>query len=61
MRFIVEGRPAGQGGLDITRFLNPIKAAGREPNAILELWVPPEQTVNRKITKEQEWAEATVR
>jgi len=61
MGFIVEGCPAGQGRLDIPGLLKQIKAAGRNPNAILELWVPPEQTIEQTITKEQEWAETSVR
>jgi sugar phosphate isomerase/epimerase len=61
MGFIVEGCPAGQGRLDIPRLLEQIKAAGRDPNAILELWVPPENTVDDTIAREQEWAEISVR
>jgi len=61
MGFIVEGRPAGQGRLDIPRLLDQLKATGRDPNAILELWVPPQPTIEKTIEKEQEWAESSVR
>jgi sugar phosphate isomerase/epimerase len=46
--FIIEGRPAGQGQLD------------RDPNAILELWTPPEDTLEGTIAKESRWAAASV-
>lgn len=61
MGFIVEGRPAGAGRLDIPWLLDQLKAAGRDPNAILELWVPPVPTIEQTIATEQEWAEASVR
>ena len=41
MGFLVEGRPAGQGRLDLPWLLRRIAEAGRDPNAILELWTPP--------------------
>lgn len=60
MGFIVEGRPAGQGQLDIPWVLERIRNAGRDPNAILEQWTPPESDLTHTIAKEAEWAAASV-
>ncbi len=60
MGFTVEGRPAGQGKLDIPWLLGELKRHGRECNAILELWTPPESSLDETIRKEQQWAEESV-
>lgn len=60
MGFIVEGRPAGQGQLDIPWVLEQVRNAGRDPNAILELWTPPEAELADTIAKEAQWAAASV-
>jgi 3-oxoisoapionate decarboxylase len=59
--FIVEGRPAGGGQLDIPRLLARLRALGRDPNAILELWPPPEADVAATAAKEEDWAAMSVR
>jgi sugar phosphate isomerase/epimerase len=59
--FIVEGRPAGQGQLDVPRLLNRLRAAGRDPNVIVELWPPPEPTTAAAVAKEAAWAKESVR
>jgi sugar phosphate isomerase/epimerase len=56
MGFAVEGTPAGEGRLDIPWLLGRLRAMGRDPNAILELWVPPEEDVERTVAKELDWA-----
>jgi 3-oxoisoapionate decarboxylase len=72
MGFTVEGRPAGQGQLDLPWLLGALRAYGREAavreltgghelSAILELWTPPEPAVEQTIEKEQRWAEESVR
>jgi sugar phosphate isomerase/epimerase len=61
MGFVVEGRPAGQGQLDIPWLLERLRNRGRDVNAILELWTPPEDDVRRTIAKEAEWAAESVR
>ena len=61
MGFIVDGRPAGQGKLDIPWLMDRLVAEGRDPNAILELWVSPEATVEQTIAKEQQWVKESVR
>jgi sugar phosphate isomerase/epimerase len=59
--FTVEGRPAGQGQMDIPWLLEQMRASGRDPNAIIELWPPPEPDVSMTIRKEAQWAEQSVR
>jgi sugar phosphate isomerase/epimerase len=56
MGFTVEGRPAGQGQLNIPWLLDLLRAAGRSPNAILELWPPRQSTVEETVALEQRWA-----
>ena len=58
--FIIEGRPAGQGRLDIPRLLARLRALGRDPNAILELWPPPEADSAAAAAKEAIWAAESV-
>jgi sugar phosphate isomerase/epimerase len=59
--FTVEGRPLGQGMLDVPWLLSRLKAFGREFNAVIEQWVPPEATTDETIRKERRWAEEGVR
>ena len=58
--FRVEGRPAGQGMLDIPWLLAKLKSFGRDCNAILELWPLQKDTPEESIRLEDEWAEASV-
>ena len=60
MGFTVEGRPAGCGQLDISWLLKSLAAHGRDFSAIVELWTPPEPTLEQTIGKEQRWAEQSV-
>jgi sugar phosphate isomerase/epimerase len=60
--FVVEGRPAGRGMLDIPWLLERMRAFGKDNiSAIAELWVPPEASIEQTIAKESQWAEASVR
>ena len=61
MGFIVEGAPAGEGRLDVPWLLARLRSMGREMNAILEVWVPPEASIEATIGKERAWAERSVR
>jgi sugar phosphate isomerase/epimerase len=61
MGFTVEGCPAGEGRLDIPWLLGMLSGLGRDPNAILELWPPPEPLLEDTIRKEGAWAEASIR
>jgi sugar phosphate isomerase/epimerase len=58
--FVVEGRPAGRGQLDVPRLLRAIRELGRDPNVILELWTPPEATPAETVAKEEAWARESV-
>lgn len=60
MGFVIEGCPAGQGRLDIAALLAELRQAGRDPNAILELWTPPESDLEATIAKEAAWARESV-
>ncbi len=58
--FSVEGRPAGQGRLDVPWLLAELKRGGCNPNAILELWTPPEPAITETISKEDFWARESI-
>ena len=60
MGFSVEGRPAGQGRLDVPWMLNEMHRMARDPNVILELWTPPEELLEDTIAKEARWAQESV-
>jgi sugar phosphate isomerase/epimerase len=60
MGFIIEGRPAGKGQLDIPWLLEQLCPSGRKLSVILELWTPKEATVEETIAKESEWASISV-
>jgi sugar phosphate isomerase/epimerase len=60
MGFTVEGRPAGQGRLNVPWLLEELFGLGLDPNAILELWTPPEETLSATIAKEDAWAVKSV-
>jgi sugar phosphate isomerase/epimerase len=59
--FLIEGCPAGSGILDIPRLLADVARFGRNPNAILELWPAPEESIEASIAKENDWAEESIR
>lgn len=56
MGFTLTGTPAGQGQLDLPWLLAQLRGYGRDFNAILELWPPPEATVAATVAKEDAWA-----
>jgi sugar phosphate isomerase/epimerase len=60
MGFSIEGRPAGQGQLNVPWLLDTLRGMGRDPNAIIELWTPPESDVAATIAKEDSWAAQSV-
>jgi sugar phosphate isomerase/epimerase len=59
--FFVEGCPAGSGILDIPQLLADVSRFGHDPNAILELWPPPESTIEGSIAKEEAWTRDSIR
>ena len=60
MGFAIEGRPAGQGKLNVPWLLEELAGLGLDPNAILELWTPPEETLAATIAREDAWAVESV-
>ncbi len=56
MGLVIEGRPAGQGMLNITDLAERLSELNRCHSAILELWTPPEQKIEDTIEKESRWA-----
>jgi len=61
MGFEIEGRPVGQGQLDVPWLLERLGGRERTMSAIIELWTPPEPTLESTIHKERQWAEVSVR
>jgi sugar phosphate isomerase/epimerase len=60
MGFVIEGRPAGQGRLDVPWLLSRLRSTDRDVNAIVELWTPPEPTLADTLNKEKTWAAESV-
>ena len=56
MGFTVEGAAVGKGHLNIPWLLESLREAGADPNAILELWVPQQDSLEVTIALEQAWA-----
>ncbi len=54
--FLIQGRPAGSGRLDIPGIVSLLQEMGRDPNAILELWTPFEDSIKKTVEKEDSWA-----
>jgi sugar phosphate isomerase/epimerase len=61
MGFVVEGRPAGRGQMDLPWILRELDSAGADANAILELWPPQGADLQATTALEQEWAEESIR
>lgn len=60
MGFAIEGRPAGQGQLDIPWLLQELNRMGRDVNAIVELWTPPQERLEDTIALEDAWARSSI-
>ncbi|MBP8952428.1 MAG: sugar phosphate isomerase/epimerase, partial [Armatimonadetes bacterium] len=54
---VIQGAPAGQGQVDIPWVIDRVRAAGRDPNAILEQWTPLLDDPRATIDQEARWAE----
>ncbi len=54
MGFVIEGVPLGKGMLPVAELIS--KVSTRCQSAILEQWTPPEDTIEKTILKENEWA-----
>lgn len=60
MGFDVVGCPVGRGRLDVPWLLEHLHAVGRDVNAIVELWTPPAESLEATISRERQWAEASI-
>ena len=60
MGFVIEGRPAGKGMLNIPGLVSSLSAKGGCNSAILELWTPPETEIEETIRKEDKWANESI-
>jgi sugar phosphate isomerase/epimerase len=60
MGFVIEGRPAGSGLLDIAALRDEIARYGRCRTAVLETWTPPEASLVETIEKEGRWVEQSL-
>lgn len=60
MGFILEGRPTGQGQLDIPWLMDTLKESRYDFNVIVELWPPEQETLERTVALEQSWAEESI-
>ena len=58
--FEVVGTPLGQGRLDVPGLIAALEGWGGSKTAILELWTPPETSVDLTIAKEYSWALASL-
>ena len=61
MGLIIEGTPAGSGMLNIADLIFKLNQLGRCRSAILELWTPPEKDLKDTISKEEEWADRSIK
>jgi sugar phosphate isomerase/epimerase len=60
MGFQVEGRPAGQGQLDVPWLLALLAKHGASANAIVESWVPEQASLDETVALERRWARESV-
>jgi sugar phosphate isomerase/epimerase len=58
--FIVEGAPAGEGRLDVPWLLSTLSGRSELITAIVELWVSPDEDIERTIAREDCWATESV-
>lgn len=61
MGFEVEGRPIGDGQLNVPWLIESLGGRERAMSAIVELWTPPGPSLEATIDKEREWAVMSVR
>lgn len=60
MGFVIEGCAVGKGRLDVPFVLDRLRAAGRQPNAIVELWTPLAATLEETLEREAAWARESI-
>lgn len=60
MGFVVEGRPAGKGMLNVENLFEKLAPYKKCQSGTLELWTPPEENIEETIQKENIWAEESL-
>lgn len=60
MGFLVTGKPAGEGKLNVPQVLKELNQNGHSFNMILELWPPFKNDVEASILNEAEWVERSI-
>ncbi|MCU0502320.1 MAG: sugar phosphate isomerase/epimerase [Anaerolineae bacterium] len=60
MGFVIEGRPAGKGQVDLPWLFDTLRASRYDFNVIIELWPPEQPTLEESIALEQAWAVESV-
>lgn len=60
MGFTVEGKPSGDGMLDISWLIGELEKWGRCNTATLELWIEPALTVELTLAKEKQWVDKSL-
>lgn len=58
MGFVIEGVPLGEGMLPVSELVKQVSP--RCQSAILEQWTPPEESIEKTIQKENEWATKSI-
>lgn len=60
MGFLIEGRPAGGGMLDVAKLRDTLRRQSRCRSAVLEVWTPPEAKLADTLAKERRWADQSL-
>lgn len=60
MGFACVGRPIGQGKLPLDLILTRLAQFNRRPDLIVELWPPPQRTLEETLSLERTWASESV-
>ena len=60
MGFLIEGRPAGSGMLNVTALRDSLTPLNRCRSVVLETWTPPEISFSDTLAKEKRWAEQSL-
>jgi len=61
MGYVVRGCAAGEGRLDLPWLLAELQGYGRQPNCVLELWTPYQDSVTETVALEAAWALRSIR
>jgi len=60
MGFACVGRPIGQGKLPLDLILTRLAQVKHRPDLIVELWPPPQRTLEETLSLERTWASESV-